>query len=647
MTTTLRCILFLVLFCWIGQTANTQQIRTEFGKNRVQYTDDMYKWWMYETQNFLVYWYGKGRNIAQSAVQIAEYIHPDVQNLVEHRINDKIEIIVYTDISDLLQSNIGNEEVFETRDAATKVIGSRIFVYFDGNHRHLQRRIKEGITQVYINAMYSKGSIQEIVDSDPDLQIPQWYQDGLPSYVGGKWDALMEDELRDLWYQRKGKYRKFDRLARIHPRVAGHAMFHYLAHTYGSTSVTTLLYLMRLRGDIDDNLEFILGFDSKRLKKDWQRFYETLYDQEKEVFTSVTEKEIVNIGYKKWWPKSVLKMSPDGSRIIYVVNNRGKYQMVLRDIKSGDQNVIFTYGSKNAVQQTDYNYPIVAWHPQREEITIAYEDRDVIKLRKLDLLSGQVEEQDIPESFQRIYNIDYITDENYLFNGVTDGFSDLYIYKSKGRQTEQITEDFYDDIDARYVQLGEQWGVLFASNRPSSTIIEAGLDTILPTAHYDIFFLPLDSDFALRLSNTPDLSELQPRLSNGHYITYLNDNTGINNQYVLDVNTRRPAFAITNYSRSIITHEAVKNSDATFIQQYDDGTYQVSVREPQWSTSKIPFLTSTADKALVEIKNKEEKIEIPKEEVQPTVFFQSRYNDPPKNRIFRAEHKIQYCKKIL
>ena len=131
-----------------------QSMDTEFGKSRVQYHDDFAKWWMYETENFITYWYGKGRNIGQSAVQIAEYYHDDIQNLVEHRINDKIEIIVYTDISDLLQSNIGTEEVFETNADETKVIGSKMFVYFNGDHQHLRSQIREGIAQVFINSMF-------------------------------------------------------------------------------------------------------------------------------------------------------------------------------------------------------------------------------------------------------------------------------------------------------------------------------------------------------------------------------------------------------------------------------------------------------------------------------------------------------------
>ena len=63
-------LLFFVFLCSL--TIQSQSIQTEFGKNRVQYHDDFKKWWSYETENFITYWYGKGRNVAHTVVQMAE-----------------------------------------------------------------------------------------------------------------------------------------------------------------------------------------------------------------------------------------------------------------------------------------------------------------------------------------------------------------------------------------------------------------------------------------------------------------------------------------------------------------------------------------------------------------------------------------------
>lgn len=635
---------WIVALLAICHTLDSQSIRTEYGKNRVQYHDDFDKWWMYETENFIVYWYGKGRNIAQSAIQIAEYVHPNIQNFVEHRINDKIEIIVYTDISDLRQSNIGNEETFETRTETTKVVGSRMFVYFDGNHRNLELHIKEGIAQIYLNAMYSNGSLQEIIDSDPDLKIPSWYREGFVSYTESAWNPLIEDELRDLWKIRKGKFQKFDRMANTHPRVAGHAMWHYIANEYGRTSITTLLYLMRLRNDFNENIEFVFGFDFKKLKKDWTNYYKNLFDNEGN-FVELDSEEKISLGYKKWFPKSTYKISPSGDELIYVVNQYGKYQVVLRDVETGEQETVFRYGSKNKVQQPDYSYPIVAWHPTRKEITLCYEHRDLIMLRKIDLLSGDVAEQSIPENFQHIYNIDYISDDEYFLNAATDGYSDLYVYRARSRQHDQITDDFYDDIDASYVQLGEQWGILWSSNRPSSTITPERLDTILPVAHFDLFFLPFNSDFALRLTNTPDVSELQPRLANGHYLTFLKNTTGINNRWIIDLNSRRSAYINSNYPRNIINHDAVKNSNLHVFQTYNEGAYQTYVNEPNWNQSATPTYTSTATDLPEIVQQTVESNPELEQEINKPIGFKSKFPDPENIEPLESNAKFNFIKR--
>ena len=148
-----KIIIFSTLLVTAVFSLTAQSINTEFGKNRVQFHDDFNNWWEYETENFITYWYGKARLIAQPTIQIAEMDHESIQRVLEHRMNDKIEIIVYVDISDLKQSNIGTEETFTNKTGETKIVGNRMFVYFDGNHQNLREKIKEGIATVYINNM--------------------------------------------------------------------------------------------------------------------------------------------------------------------------------------------------------------------------------------------------------------------------------------------------------------------------------------------------------------------------------------------------------------------------------------------------------------------------------------------------------------
>lgn len=118
--------IFLLICC--ANKANAQGTNVTFGKNRVQYHKNFKEWSQYESENFITYWYGESRNIGQSVVLIAEHELSDVTNLLEYIPSDKIEIIVYTDITDLKQTNIGAEEAFENKGIGTKVSGNKIFI---------------------------------------------------------------------------------------------------------------------------------------------------------------------------------------------------------------------------------------------------------------------------------------------------------------------------------------------------------------------------------------------------------------------------------------------------------------------------------------------------------------------------------------
>ena len=76
-----------------GLQAQTTSQVVEFGKNRVQYHHQFDDWSLYETPNFITYWYGDARNVAQSALQLAEYDFPTVQQLLEHQPTEKIEML--------------------------------------------------------------------------------------------------------------------------------------------------------------------------------------------------------------------------------------------------------------------------------------------------------------------------------------------------------------------------------------------------------------------------------------------------------------------------------------------------------------------------------------------------------------------------
>ncbi|MCZ2101253.1 MAG: hypothetical protein LC107_06930, partial [Chitinophagales bacterium] len=624
------CIISFLLATWV---LNGQSINTSFGKNRVQYHDDFKNWWQYESTNFVTYWYGKARNIAQPTILTAEMDHDEIQQALEHRINDKIEIIVYLDITDLKQSNIGTEETFISHTGETKIVGNKMFVYYDGNHLNLRQKIREGIANVYFNNMLFGSNIQEIIQNALLLNLPEWYKSGIVAYAAAPWNAESESELRDLW-NKFPEDKRFDKLAAEYPKITGHAFWFFIEQQYGKSAITNLLYLTKISRSMNNSFQYILNAEIETLEYEWINFYNAYFNGEKDLFSNNPGDKAVVLAdktIKKGVPISQIALSPNGHALAYVVNDLGKYKIIVKDLNSEKEQTIFKYGYKNIFQETDFNYPLIAWHPTRPELTYIYEHKDVIYLVRHNLNSGEEISQIIPEELQRIYSLDYIDDTDYLFSASTDGWSDLYRYLSKRRNLIRITEDFYDNLDARYVQWNGQKGILFSSNRQTDSISTIKFDTILPLNTFDIYFLPDEAKKAVRLTDTPFSNERQPGII-GNQVICTGDQSGIINTYIIQGQNQQPQ-ALSNRDRSILQHSFQAQGDRYIRSFSKDGIHHIYIENLDVTHTVKPTVTlanRVFNTAIIPI-NKPEETEQKNTvaEIKEAYKFQSKFEDPP------------------
>jgi len=426
-----------------------QRPEVQFGKNRVQYHQDYEEWLMYESRNFITYWYGEGRFVGQSAVQLAEYDFEEIQAILEHRLNNKIEIIVYTDLTDLKQGNIGSEEAFENTGGKTKIVGNKMFIHFDGNHSHLRQEIREGIASVYLNAMLFGSNLQEIVQNAVLLSLPDWFKDGLVAYIGEEWNTELDNQLRDILARKEHK--DFNDLVQAYPKLVGQSVWYYINQNYGKATVSNLLYLTRINRSIESGFLYVLGNSYEQTLENWQKFYERRYSEEVKVMQSPDEKKLVEIKNKHNLPMTQVKLSPSGQYAAYVQNEVGKYKVFIQDLISGERTLVKKYGFRNLFQATDYNYPLLAWSPSGFELAIMWERRDVIQLSKYDLNTKETITEEMDPQYQRVYSMDYVNVQDMVLSATVRGSSDIFYYRSNVRATSRITNDFYDDLNAVFV----------------------------------------------------------------------------------------------------------------------------------------------------------------------------------------------------
>ncbi|TNE66196.1 MAG: hypothetical protein EP344_02550 [Bacteroidetes bacterium] len=525
--------LALVLLVLVPSTLTAQTTsQTSFGKNRVQYHRQFDEWMHYETVNFDTYWYGDARNIAQSALQMAEFDYSYVQQMLEHQMSGKIELLVFSDVTDLKQSNIGEDDLFLIQAGETKVVGNKIFVYYDGDHRHLRTQIREGAAGVLINSMLFGANLQEIVQNAVLLNLPGWYTVGLTAYCGEEWNPTIDNDLRDLLLS--GKYDNFDKLAKDHPRLAGHVFWYYIALHFGKGTVSNLLYLTRINRSVDAGFLYVLGSGYRRTTDALMQYFRQRYRDEAQGTRKPPGKGKVRIKNKRDLPLSQLRVSPDGKRIAWVSNDIGKWKVWVQDLKTGKRERVLKGGVRNALQATDYNYPLLAWHPDNQRLAILYERRDVGNFALIDLETGKKEVEVLSPEYQRVYSMDFINPIDLVFSACVKGYSDLFIYHTVNRNTERLTQDFWDDLDASVAVLDGRKGVLFSSNRLLDTLSPQRLDTILPLGHFDIFFYDLESRSPelIRITDTPLADEFDAWGIDSTHFTFLSDASGVVNRQI-------------------------------------------------------------------------------------------------------------------
>ena len=125
-----RLLLFVAaLQCGaVGYAQFYQGTNMEFGKNRVQYRE--FTWFYYPSENFEVYYYIGGEDLAQYTLVSCERNLKEIQQFFDYTIDEKIEVLSYLNQSEFRQSNLGltGDDQFNIGGAA-KIVGSKMFTY--------------------------------------------------------------------------------------------------------------------------------------------------------------------------------------------------------------------------------------------------------------------------------------------------------------------------------------------------------------------------------------------------------------------------------------------------------------------------------------------------------------------------------------
>jgi Tol biopolymer transport system component len=555
-----------------------------FGKNRVQYVNNF--WTFYKFNKFDVYFYTGGKPLAIYTAKYAESCVSSIEKKLDYNIENKIQFVVFNRLSDLKQSNIGlvSDEQYNI-GGVTHIVGSKVFIYYDGSHVNLEKQIKAGIANVVLNELIYGNKITAKIKNSTLLTLPDWYLNGLISYLSEDWSVELDNYVKDGILNKN--YEKFNRLSGTDAVYAGHSIWKYIADKYGEDKISNIIYMTKISRSVESGFLYVLGTSFKSFTRDWYNYYDKkYYDYDKEQSLPQGSKLVKNKKADKVFDQ--LKISPDGNYAAYVTNQIGKSKVYLYSFDKKKKKKIRRFGYK-LDDKTDYSVPIIAWHPQSKRLAFMTEKKGKILLFYYNLDDKSYEKTRIFD-FQKVLDFSYSQNGKLLaMSGVMNGQNDIFVYNLGAHTYEQLTKDIYDDRNPVFINNSKD--IIFSSNRTNDTIKSPSRDsTTIADSKQDLFLYDYahKSKILHRLTNTPLANETKPVNLGDNYFSYLSDQNGITNRCTarfdsaidfIDTATHyrfyTTVFPQTNYSRSVFDYDACQNAGKCGEIIYNKGLYQV------------------------------------------------------------------------
>jgi len=604
-------IIFASLWCLTSLDA--QVVADKFGQNRLQF--EQKKWFRYRSPSFAISYAKNDEQLAKYVLPVAEEDYQELTQLFEHELKKRIEIIIYSDYSDYAQSNIGQERHLVNQGGVTDIRSPKIRVYFDGNHNNLRKQLREGLASILLGKILAGTNLQEIVQNSVLMNLPKWFVQGAIAHATEDWNTARDNELRDVLLQ--GKYGNFVEFARKQPELAGHSLFHFVQHEHGPSTVSNLLYLTRINRSIENGFLYVFGKTFYQVAgTDWFNYYSSRYnsDNDKRRYPSKGE---IDLKLRKQSIIKQVKISPDSKHLLYTEHFQGVRRVLLYNLETNKQKVLFKTGELDFTGDYERNYPLIDW-VGNEQVAIFYEKRDKVRLRFQGVGESKKTKNTKIKEIERVTNFAVLGSKDLVFVGIKDGQSDLYRYK-RGRIS-QITKDFWDEGEVVAAKIKGQRGLIFTSNRPRAVISASRFVNEMPQPSMDLFFYNLEtkSPDLIQLTRTPLANERNPiSINNQGNFGYLSDRNGFYNRYVghvdsvlvryerllvfkdsttkivapdfyykdlpVDTTYLQPVYietgvahANTDYSRNILEHD--KNSSKFVDLFYRNGAYHLFVR---------------------------------------------------------------------
>jgi hypothetical protein len=576
-----KSVLFisLLLTTCFAQAQNFFPTQEPFGKNRIQYRP--FKWQVLTSQNFEVYFYEGGQQSATLAIQLAESDFDRITEILGYSPFSRTKIFVYTSTQDLNQSNVGLNLSSEREIKEENLAKSRIEIAYSGSATSFRKDLVNQVSHVFIHDMLYGGSIKESLQNSLLLSVPDWFMNGITTYISEGWSTEMDSYMRDAVLN---KYLKRPSLTSgKESALVGQSIWNFVAEKYGKDNISNILNLTRIIRNEQTSISSTIGMPYSKFLKEWREYYTVMAENTSASYMAPNyDSKIVEVKFNSAERINKFKISPDGAFLAISKNNLGKSSVEVMDLKTKRTVTIMSSGYKTLNQSIDYNTPLLSW-TKGGTLAVIYENQgEVILNVYTDIiekdLSGKFASRKVLKDFDQVQNFD-ITDNgtSIVLSAMSKGQNDLFTYDMARGRVQALTNDVYDDLDPQFV--GSAGKVIFASNRLKDSLeVDKGSYKTLSNKFNLFLHEGKGKEEVVRrlVDNLGSVSK--PIVADGNTVYFLSDDKGIKNIYRLTASDYT-IVQVSNYRNDVEEFDFSSNTNALITKTIENNAEVIGMKQ--------------------------------------------------------------------
>ncbi|MBC7399305.1 MAG: PD40 domain-containing protein, partial [Mucilaginibacter sp.] len=513
-----------VAICFIGllffsQFANAQY----FGQNKVRYKNLKFK--VYKTPHFEIYYYLKNDSIIKRFAQESELWYTLHQQVFRDTFRKVNPIILYANHPDFQQTTAIDGEIDVGTGGITEGLKNRVVMPVMENNQMTRHVIGHELVHAF---QYHILLGKEDNNYENINNLPLWMIEGMAEYLSlGKRDSYTSMWMRDAYLNHDiPTVKDLTESSKYFPYRYGEAFWSFIGSTYGDTIITPF-FKNTARYGLAYGVRRTFGYDDKTLSRLWKTSIENTY---KPFLKDTVQKPVgqLIISDKNSGKMNVAPaVSPDGKYLAFLSEkNLFTIDLFLADAKTGV--VIKKLTSKVSNTHIDeFNFIESAgtWSPDGKKFAFSVFSKGRNRMLVVEVPSGKVLQDISMGKAEQFSNLSWSPKgDEIVFQGLSEGQVDLYLYNFNTKKVTQLTNDKYSDYQPSFSRDGKK--VIFSSDRTTYDRVTSQ-DITFNLAEYD-----------LATGKTTDINifnganNLNPQYSSdGTQVYFLSNRDGFRNMY--------------------------------------------------------------------------------------------------------------------